>query len=304
MHDHDQFRGGGTVYFCLIKSHVMKRIVLLIDALHFSPNQLDFAANIAKISGSDITGLFIHDTSAIVMVPELRMLAGQPYVETIVPTDEEKRAMNTAIMQNMRLFEEGCAEREVSGISQLERGVPLDIVLRESRYTDMMILSPSLTFSSEQATPSAFVKEVLAEAECPVLLSTEESKPMDEVVIAYDNTRSSVFAVKQFCYLLPVLCSQNITVLSISEHGKDQQTEKEEALFTNWLKIHCPNFTFVTLHGDPKDVLFNYFTWNDDNNKLLVAGAFGRNAISRFFKPGTTDLVLKAIDIPVFISHN
>ena len=41
--------------------------------------------------------------------------------------------------------------------------------------------------------------------------------------------------------------------------------------------------------------VFEYFMeHNEDNNKMLVTGAFGRSHLSRFFKPGTTDLVVPA----------
>lgn len=282
----------------------MKKIVLLINAEKFSPETLDFAANIAKLSGSAITGLFIHDTTIVASEPEMRLIGGQAYVEEIAISEEEQKAIQDTIENNIRLFHDGCAKRGVTSIAQLEKGIAMDIITHESRYADMFIASPLLSFNGDGNVPTVYVKEILTEAQCPVLLSAEANNPIDEIVIAYDNSKSSIFAIKQFSYLLPALLTRNVTVLYVSEDGKNDITEQDEISFTNWLEARCTKYSFVTLTGNASDVLLNYFLWNDNNNKLLISGGYGRSAVSRFFKAGTTELVLKTADVPIFIAHN
>ena len=69
--------------------------------------------------------------------------------------------------------------------------------------------------------------------------------------------------------------------------------------------MHFSKVSFLELTGEAREVLFEYLmTHNEQKNKLLVTGAFGRNYLSTFFKPGAAELVLKAVDIPIFIAHH
>jgi hypothetical protein len=281
----------------------MKRIILVVDAMKFDSASFDFAAGIAQGSGEGLTCLFISDTS-IGSIPEINALAGQMYVEVIVYDKEQQEARKATIDKNMALFYDECNKRDIVGVVLLKRGIPLDVILHESRFADLLVVAPTLSFIDEKNTPTGLVRDVLSGAECPVLLSAEVIHPVDEVIIAYDGGRSSAFAIKQFSYLLPDFRSKKVVVLHVTEEGKDDETSEYSKQFASWMEFHFPEFTMVHLQGNAADVLFNYFMEErDNNNKMLVAGAFGRSALSRFFNSSATDMVLKTVDIPVFIAH-
>ena len=85
---------------------------------------------------------------------------------------------------------------------------------------------------------------------------------------------------------------------------EEEEDVKGRALFEEWLKMKFSKFSFIAVSGEPRDGLFTYFMDHGiASDRLLVMGAFGRGFISTFFKPSTSDIVLKAIDVPVFISH-
>lgn len=282
----------------------MKRIVQIFDAQHFIPDALAFSASIARHSGSTLTGLFIQDTSFI-NDPGMNIIAGQFYVEEIVLTAEEKQKIQDATDASVAAFMHACEQHNIIGKAIVKQGIPAEILKTESRYCDMMIVSPLLSFDGEQSVPTVFVYNLLAAAECPVLLSPERFQNIDEVIIAFDGSKSASFAIRQFAYMLPSFCAAKVIVINISEEGgKDTSIASHHPSFTEWMDLHCPGYRQITLVGNARDVLFNYFMENDNNNKLLVAGSFGRSAVSRFFKPGTTELVLKTADVPVFIVHN
>lgn len=282
----------------------MKRIVQIFDAQHFTPEALAFSADIVRHTGATLTGLFVQDTSFI-NDPGMNIIAGQFYVEEIVLTAEEKQKIQDATDASVSAFMQGCAQHNINGNAIVKQGIPAEILKAESRYCDMMIVSPLLCFDGEQAVPTVFIYNLLAAAECPVLLSPEQFQRIDEVIFAFDGSKSASFAIRQFAYMLPSFCAAKVIVINISEEGgKDTSIAAHHPSFTQWMELHCPNYRQITLVGNARDVLFNYFMENDNNNKLLVAGSFGRSAVSRFFKPGTTELVLKTADVPVFIVHN
>src|SRR4051794_31749858 len=77
---------------------------------------------------------------------------------------------------------------------------------KETRFADALIIG-SEGFYSQEGTLSDYLKEVLQEAECPVLVVPENYNFPESNILAYDASASSVYAMRQFAYLFPELCS-------------------------------------------------------------------------------------------------
>jgi hypothetical protein len=56
---------------------------------------------------------------------------------------------------------------------------------------------------------------------------------------------------------------------------------------------------YDTLYGDAEAELFKKFL--AQRNKMLVMGAYGRK---KFLGHSTADILLKTLNIPIFIAHN
>jgi len=290
--------------FAFVKNKQMEKILLLVNALNFKAETLDFASDIAKLNRSKLVGVFMEDHN-LDTVPSVKTVGGTAFVEEITVGVEEQKKQSNIIQKNIATFIGGCIQREVLSIVHRNSGNPLDRVIEETRYADLVIVDPSFSFSSEGKIPSKFVLELLGRAECPVLIAPEYYEELEEVVLAYDDSRSSVFAIKQFCYQMPKLAEKRIVVLHICKESSQHSIADEKAHFKEWLEMHFSNGSFLELTGEARDVLFEYFMLhNNNNNKMLVTGAYGRNYLSTFFKPSAADLVLKAVDIPIFITHH
>jgi hypothetical protein len=280
----------------------MEKIILLTDALNFKAETLDFAGYISKLGKSKIVGVFV-ESRTLEPVPSIKTMGGTAYVEEITADEAAHKADADTIQKNIATFKGGCIQREVMATVHHDKGNPLETIIDESRYADMIIADPSLSFTDDRKVPSKFMMEIISRAECPVLIAPEYFEPLEEIVFAYDGSRSSVFAIKQFYYQLPKLADRRVIVLHINKEGNSNH--KEYANFREWLDMHFPKVTFLELTGEPREVLFEYFmVQNEHNNQLLVTGAFGRNFLSTFFKPSAAELVLKAVDIPIFITHH
>lgn len=276
---------------------------MLTDVLNFNTKILDFAAYISKLGKSKLVGVFVENPIWEMMIPTISALDGAPYIEDLTPAIEEQKRQAEQARKNMELFKSGCAERGLAAYSHYDKGSPLDQVIEESRYADLIIADPSFSFSADEKAPSAFILELLNKAECPVLIAPEQFEEIDEIVLAFDGSRSSAFAIKQFCYQLPKLADKRLIVLHINE--TDKKSTEDHTHFREWLTMHFPNITFLDLSGEPREVLFEYFMSHTEQRKqLLVTGAFGRSYLSTFFKPGAAELVLKSVDIPIFVTHH
>ena len=68
-----------------------------------------------------------------------------------------------------------------------------------------------------------------------------------------------------------------------------------------WLNAHYKEVEFVILKGDATDEMFGYLI--EKKNAIVVMGAYGRSLLSRFFQPSHARLVVKTVNLPVFITH-
>jgi nucleotide-binding universal stress UspA family protein len=279
----------------------MKNILLAIHAEKLEMYAVDFACYLANLTHSRLTGVFLKN-APVPEKPKMDVLYGFPYVETIVETDipgHEKKLKAAA--QNRHLFKEACANRGVSAFVHRDSSVPVKEIIAESRFADLLIVSPETSFEEKpERTPTRFTKEVLAGAECPVILTPLSFNGIEEILFACDGSPSSIFAIRQFSYLFPELEQKQVTVLRIEE----KENPQDEAVWEktgDFIRLHYSHVTRQVLQGKAKDELFEYLLGKKD--MMVVMGSFGRSTLSRLFRPSASGLVLKTINLPIFITH-
>jgi nucleotide-binding universal stress UspA family protein len=260
----------------------MEKILLAMDAVNLNTNTIDFACFIARLTHSRLTGVFLEG-----------LLDERP----LVPAGDVQDAMDG----NIHRFREACLCRDTLSLVHRDRGVPLSEVVAESRFADLIILDPETAFCKKDITiPGRFVKDVLKSVECPVLIAPYSFEALDEIILTYDGSASSVFAIREFTHLFPDLRRKKTTVVSIRRDGTavlDKQFKIKE-----WLRAHYEDLHFEIRDGQAADELFDYLIERKD--AIVVMGAYGRNMVSSFFRPSRANLLLKTINLPIFIAHH
>lgn len=278
----------------------MERILLVGDAEKMDTQAVEFACYIAAVTHSSLIGYWLHHTEED--MPVMKFTYGMPYVETVVASDMPDFATHKQIVeQNLALFNKICRNKGVKCFTSLHDSEDaVAAVLEESRFADLVLVMPGLSIdSNEDELPSHFVKMLLAGAECPVLVAPRDCTTIDEVIFAYDGSRSSVYAIKQFTYLFPELADKRITLLQVNDDKDAPLAEKEKIV--NLLKMHYSGIGFRLLQGKPSDELFGYVI--QQKNALVVMGACGRSWLSELVKPTRAGELLKQLQWPLFIAH-
>ena len=181
-----------------------------------------------------------------------------------------------------------------------DRGVPVQEIVSESRYADLIIADSTTSFDKKNETrPTEFVKDLLKEAECPVIIAPKTFTGIDELIFAYDGSRSAAFAIKQFTYLFPEFDDRKVTVLQVNKEGEWAGSDKYN--LKEWLQNRYSSIGFDTVKGKTEEKLFDYIFGR--KNAFVIMGAYGRTNLSRFFKPSKADILIKKISHPIFISH-
>ncbi|RYF87541.1 MAG: hypothetical protein EON98_00210 [Chitinophagaceae bacterium] len=275
----------------------MEKIIVVLSAHKPDIASIDFACRIAALTGSKLTGLFVEN---LYYHSPVSSMGEKPYFQA-VQQEEGGSVVTTDTDQVVRLFVAECSLHQVAAETYIDKGEPIQEVIYESRFADLLIVDPKINFYDRvEQLPSHFTKEILSSAECPVLLAPDKSIDIEEIVFCYDGSPSSVFALKQFTYLLPQLKNKKAILLEVNSSGKEEFNEDHRRIM-NWLRAHYESVSYQGLKGTAKDELFIWFFMK--TNKLAVMGSYGRTALSKFFKHSTADTLIRTIDLPIFITH-
>ena len=281
----------------------MEKILLAVNSHQIDTNTTNFACYIAKITNSKLTALLLRERE-----PELisaDRLNNSFYKKVMDVSVSDRKYIQMDLDQEVRFFLKTCEKNGVQGEVILKRenyednDSPADEAIRASRFADLLILDAETSFDNEiEPLPTAFVKKVISDSECPVLIAPTSFDRIDDIVFCYDGSRSSVFAIKQFTYVFPELLGKNVIVLEV---GSENKTKHKEQI-SSWLRGNYNKIEFHELEGVPSEELFKYFFMK--KNLFVVMGAYGRSDISNLFRKSSADLLVRTIDLPLFISHH
>ncbi len=272
----------------------MKKIIIAFDGDNFSEGGFEFARKLNEANPILLTGVFM---------PDAEMISFWRQTESVgnLFTPPSEVGISSKIQKTVALFEKRC---QANGIDYRVEKDFYDFVIpelkKESRFADLMILGSEVFFHNVGNDAShEYLEDILINISCPVLVVPEKFVFPESVILAYDGSEDSVFAIKQFAYLLPEL-KENKTLLV---YATDDYTEDfpDKIHIQELAARHFPDLTLYKLELNAK----KYFgLWiSHKKSAILVSGAFGGSAVKRFFRKSFINEVIGEHSLPVFIAH-
>jgi K+-sensing histidine kinase KdpD len=167
----------------------------------------------------------------------------------------------------------------------------------------VLIIDKKETFSIfEHLMPANFLRELLVDVQCPVLVVPGKFKKIENVIFLYDGEPSSVFAIKMFSHIFPSMGQKHVEVLIVKTKSETLHVPNGK-LMREFMKRRYPEAEFVIEKGDAEDNIVNYLK-NKKQSYLAVLGAYRRSRVSRWFRPSMADRLMSELDLPLFIAHN
>ena len=223
--------------------------------------------------------------------------ADMKQLKAVEKKDEQIKA--ESILKLKKLFE----SKGVHFNIHENRYLAFTALLNESHFADLIIIEETVSFSNyDKKTPSRFIKDLLHDADCPVMLLQKKFSPFEKVIFAYDGSPSAVYAIRQFSYIFPVLANIETEIVYVS-HKKDSDHLPETHLIHELLKRKYPKVRQKVLKQDEEgQALLNYLR-KEPQNCILVMGAYKRSAFSMLLHRSEADVLIKELAIPLFIAH-
>lgn len=276
----------------------MEKILLALDRHLYNTNVAEFACYLARLTSSQLKVIYFQDAEKEPASGEtVKDASGELSSQAVV---NDKKLVMKPVPDNLIHLESACHNRGIKIRIHENKREPLSELISETRFADMLVLDPEMSFGDRrEAMPAGFMKELLAHSECPVVIAPYSFNGVEEIIFAYDGNASSTFAIKQFTYLFPELTDLKLTILQVSEEQDAPLIEKEKIIA--FLQTHYSAIGYRILEGNAKEELFRYL--HDKKNLFVVMGAYGRKNLVSLFRHSTADLLLKAVNLPLFIAH-
>lgn len=220
---------------------------------------------------------------------------------TGVPEERGNEEEERIARSHCRRLEKVCDDNQIQCKMHLDReDFALPCLRRESRYADLMLLSCRHFFEEmDSEQPNAWMNGLLHRSECPTLLLPDEAALPGEVILAYDGSADSAFAIRQFAYLFPEFNAVKTTLVFVDEDPKAKIPE--EAAIRELCVLHFKKFRVLKLEIKTDEF---YDTWvGMMKDPWVVTGSFGRSGLSQLFKGSFSAELIHRRKVPVFVAH-
>ncbi|HYM95518.1 MAG TPA: universal stress protein [Chitinophagaceae bacterium] len=278
----------------------MIKFIAAIDGLKYSENTVRYATFLAGKAKAHLVGTFLDDFSyhsyrISELVQDGRTL--EKKLREFEKKDAETR--NKA----EKHFEAECKKANLNFSVHHDKNIAINELLHESIYADLLVVDSEEAFSNYNGkTPTLFIRDMLVEVQCPVVIVPGDYKSIEKIILLYDGGPSSVFAIKMFSYLFPALKQLEVEVISVnpaveSPHIPDNKLMKE------FMKRHFPDAEYKAIKGSPEKEIVQYLK-KETKHSMIVLGAYRRGMVSRWFKASMADALMRNLKLPLFIAHN
>ena len=272
-----------------------------VDGLRFSQGTRDYAIRLTKENEGHLVGLFLEDLAYhSYKIYDLVTEEGGGFDTRRRHLDKKDSKTRATAVTN---FETACKKAGIAYSIHKDRNIAIQELLKESIYADLVIIDGNETLSHHPETmPTYFIRHLLQDVQCPVLIVPNKYKPVDRLILLFDGEPSSVHAIKMMSYTLPALKTLPVEVVTVRESGQKLHLP-DNKLMIEFMERHFPSAEYTPLKGLAETEIMKYLK-KQKGYPMVVLGAYRRGKVSRWFRASMADILMKEVNFPLFIAHN
>lgn len=268
----------------------MKKVVLLVDSLHYSNQVFHFIEALNKIEPLTLDGVFLSSA-------DFTAVWSYPLYSVAAISENEIKENERQLKLNITSFSRQCEVLQIPFVVHNEAdGVVFDTIRKESRFADLLLIDTGVFYKDMGEPPNDYLKQTMEISECPVLLVPPAGYLPKSLALLYDGSESCMFAIKQFAYLFPVLRTLTACCVYVDEKGANLPSEKK---MKEELRLWYPNLTFQIA----RDVHHYHHWFENYPNPLIISGAYGRPALLEFVRKSFLSNIINDRQYFIFLAH-
>jgi nucleotide-binding universal stress UspA family protein len=213
----------------------------------------------------------------------------------------------TAQQQLRSLLDRAGAQSGVTVHWRAERGMPEDVLARNARYCDaLMVTQPVIEESGPQAACRLFAAVVMAAGRPVIAVPRTWEGPSlgDRVVVSWDQSRAAIRSFVDAAPLLEASSRLMVLVINPESHVPAFTASNRDDLIAFCARRGLPAPEIVEHRSGNLGVAHTLIDaaaeWEAD---LIVMGAYGYSRLQAAILGGTTRQVLQHMQVPVLFSH-
>lgn len=277
----------------------MKKFLVAFDGYKMSDSSMQYAIQLTQSENAHLVGVFldniIYHTYSVYTV----MTNNANYQKKLEELDaKDKTKRDKAVLK----FQQTCKEAKILFSVHRDINVSSQELIQESIFADLIIINEYETFAKvRESSPTNFMRELLGDVQCPVLIVPASFKKIDKIVLLCDGKPFALYAIKMFSYILGSLNQLPVEVLTVKDKKANVHFPSNR-LMKEFLKGNFTDIQYTLLKGDAEQQIVEYLRRSTEN-VLVVAGAYQRSDISRWFKTSMADTLMESLESPLFIAH-
>jgi hypothetical protein len=278
----------------------MLNFLAVFDGYKLSNSTIDYAMHLTKTLKAHLVGVFLDEFVYRSYSAYKVMTTHKNYEAVMKELDKKDSAKRD---EAVKLFQKACAKSGISFSIHRNKSIALQELKHESMFADLIIINEYETFTNhKEEPPTRFMKDLLGDVQCPVLVVPDTFKAIDKIVLLYDGSPSSLYAIKIFKYFFGGLHHLPVEVFTVTDRMDNSHLPNNKHM-REFIKRHFPEATFTVKKGDAEEQILAHLRIHEEN-ELVVLGAYRRTEMSRWFKMSMADVLMKELNMPLFIAHN
>ena len=269
----------------------MLKVSIQFDGGHFSEGAFNFAKQLNEVSNISLTASLLRQSNFV------NLWNPAPLVGIPAAPFQDEHALEKETKER---FEAACKESHMHySIQNYKHTIGYPALQKQTRFSDVFLVGSEVFFKNvSERLPNEYLKDLLHIAECPVIIVPESIKFPSTIVLAYDGSESSVYAIRQFAALFPEFADIK-TVLAFA--GGEDDDIPDLDYIKDFAGCHFNNFGWVKVNASGRK---GFSSWlNGIKNPMVVSGSFGRPELYESVKKSFVTDVIHAHNAIVFIAH-
>lgn len=279
----------------------MKNFLAVFDGYKMSNSTMEYAIQLAKVANAQLAGVFLDDFFYRSYNVHKVLTTYENYEMVMKDLDvKDKKKRDDAAQR----FQKACEQAKINFIIHRDNNIAIQELKHESMFADLIIINENETFTKyKEKPPTRFMKDLLGDVQCPVLVVPASFKAIDKIVLLYDGRPPSLYAVKMFSYLFGTMQDLPVEVYTVKEQYPATLGVPDNKLMRKFIDRQFPKAKYTIVKGSAEEQIVEHLI-NYKENELVILGAYQRSEMSRWFKNSMADILMKELDTPLFIAHN